>query len=299
MSHPKIVCFGEMLWDVFPQQKIAGGAPMNLALHLQHLKAQVAFVSKIGDDQEGEELLTLLHEHALPTDKVLIDPTLPTGRVIVDDADKENIKYEIVKPSAWDNITWNENLQHEVSKADAFIFGSLAAREPNSRTTLLKLLDTPVLKVFDINLRAPFYSFELLKQLLAFADILKLNEEELAKLMEFHMLEGDYINALDHIAKEYRLQMICVTKGKHGADLYKNGALTTHVGYQVKVEDTVGSGDAFLSAFIYSYLEGNCPDKILDDACALGALVATKKGGTPKYTAAEIERIKRDGKRAC
>src|SRR5690606_35866237 len=132
-----------MLWDVFPKQKIAGGAPMNLALHLQHLKAQVALVSKIGDDQEAEELSTLLHEHALPTDKVLIDRTVRTGTVIVDDADKGIIIYGIVKPSPWDNITWNEGLQHEVSKADAFISGRLAARAPNSRTTLLKLLDTP------------------------------------------------------------------------------------------------------------------------------------------------------------
>src|SRR5690606_18552842 len=163
----KIVCFGEMLWDVFPTGKIAGGAPMNVALHLHQLGAEVGFVSKVGDDQDGRDLLDFVQQFGLSTDQISLDPTLPTGRVIVDDSDKENVRYEIVLPSAWDNINWTETFQSKVDQADAIIFGSLAAREGVSRNTLLQFLDTNTLKVLDINLRTPFYSFELLQKLLS------------------------------------------------------------------------------------------------------------------------------------
>lgn len=288
----KIVCFGEMLWDVFPHEKIAGGAPMNVALHLNHQKAEVTFVSRIGNDKEGQELMDFIRSYGLPTDHILVDSTLPTGKVLVDDGDKENIRYEIVQPAAWDNIDWSEELQRKVDEADAFLFGSLAAREVKSRDSLLKFLDTDTLKIFDINLRTPFYSFELLQKLLSRTNILKLNEEELQVLIDFHDFPSDSAKALDRLTVRYDLDMICVTKGKNGADLYVEDELFSHPGYPVTVQDTVGSGDAFLSAFVINYFKGKSPEHILDEACALGALVAMHKGGTPKYDVGDIEKIK-------
>jgi len=288
----KIVCFGEMLWDVFPKEKIAGGAPMNVALHLHHMKADVVFISRVGNDQDGQQLTDIVRGHGLPTLDILIDPSLPTGKVLVDDRDKENIRYDIVRPSAWDNIEWNEGLQQQVDQADAFLFGSLAAREERSRKSLLQFLKTDTLKIFDINLRAPFYSFELLQELLFHTDILKLNEEELQILIDFHGFPQDTMTALDKMAALYDLEVICVTKGKNGAGLFIEDEFFNHPGYPVTVQDTVGSGDAFLSAFVINFLEGKNPEQLLDEACALGALVATRKGGTPKYNKEDIERIK-------
>jgi fructokinase len=288
----KIVCFGEMLWDVFPYAKIAGGAPMNVALHLYHLGTEVSLISRIGDDQDGGDLLEFVQQYGLATDQISVDPSLPTGRVIVDDSDKENIRYKIVQPAAWDNIEWNEELQHKVNQAGAFIFGSLAARGETSRVTLLHLLDSPALKVFDINLRSPFYSKEGLQELLSRTDILKLNEEELQILSEYHGLLGNTVSAMKELSALYSLRMICVTKGKNGADLYADNSFLSHPGFVVTVEDTVGSGDAFLAALVDGYLSGKRYEQILEDACALGALVATRKGGTPRYTPVDIERIK-------
>ena len=288
----KIVCFGEMLWDIFPYEKIAGGAPMNVALHLHQQKAEVIFISRVGDDKEGQALMDFIRNYGLPPDHILIDLSLPTGKVLVDDGDKENIRYEIVRPSAWDNIDWSEELQRKVDQADAFLFGSLAAREEKSRDSLLKFLNTNTLKIFDINLRAPFYSFELLKELLSRTNILKLNEEELKILIDFHGFSEDTTKALDRLTALYDLDMICVTKGKNGADLYMEDELFSHPGYPVTVQDTVGSGDAFLSAFVINFLDGKTPEQILDEACALGAFVAARKGGTPKYELADIEKVK-------
>ncbi|MEX2591348.1 MAG: carbohydrate kinase [Anditalea sp.] len=288
----KIVSFGEMLWDVFPAGSIAGGAPMNVALHLRHLGTDVSLISRVGNDKEGQDLLAFIKDYGLHQKLIQIDQTCPTGKVIVDDGDKENIRYNIVKPAAWDQIEWSEKMQEQVDLADAFIFGSLAAREETSRNTLLTLLETQTLKVLDINLRAPFYSFEVLKKLLSLTDILKINEEELTILSGFHHFPNEMEPALDKLTELYDLNMICVTLGKDGALIYSEEELIKHPGYRVIVQDTVGSGDAFLGAFIYSYLMDKTPEQILDDACALGALVATRKGGTPKYDQQDIDKIK-------
>lgn len=289
----RIACFGEMLWDIFPHGSIPGGAPMNVALHLHYLGAEVDFISKIGHDKEGQKLLEFLNRFGLPTQAIQTSQSLPTGKVLVNDDDKENIQYEIVRPAAWDGIKWSEKLQGIVDRSDALVFGSLAAREETSRNTLFQLLETSALKVLDINLRAPFYSFELLQKLLFRTDILKVNEEELIALGHFHKWSGDTEFLLNELAGFYGIDLICVTLGKNGALLYYEDGLMTHPGYPVTVQDTVGSGDAFLSMFIYSYLMDKAPEQLLDDACALGALVATYKGGTPQYKLEDIKNIKK------
>ena len=289
----KITCFGEMLWDIFPNGSIPGGAPMNVALHLHYLGAEVDFISKIGQDQEGQKLLRFLNEFGLPTHAIQTSQSLPTGKVLVNDGDKENIQYEIVRPAAWDEIAWSETLQEKVDRSDALLFGSLAAREETSRNTLFQLLKTNTLKVCDINLRAPFYSFEVLQELLSHTDLLKVNEEELRVLSSFHQWSGNTEFLLDKLTGFYALDLVCVTLGKDGALLYYEDKLIPHPGYPVTVQDTVGSGDAFLSMFIHSYLMNKAPEQLLDDACALGALVATHKGGTPQYSLGDIENIKK------
>jgi len=288
----KIVCFGEMLWDVFPFGKVAGGAPMNVALHLHQLKADVTFLSKVGSDQAGQDLLSFLQNHGLRTGHILVDPSLPTGKVVVDDKDRENVRYQIVHPAAWDNIIWTDTLQSKVNQADAIVFGSLATRSEVSRSTLLELLHTATLRVFDINLRSPFYSKEGLQDLLSQTDILKLNEEELQILIEYYSLPSYPKAAIKELSARYNLRLVCVTKGKDGADLYAEDAFFSHPGFVVAVQDTVGSGDAFLAAMVAGYLDGADYQQILENACALGAWVASKKGGTPRHNKEEIENTK-------
>jgi fructokinase len=292
--HKKIVCFGEMLWDVFPTGKIAGGAPMNLALHLCQLGDEVSFISGVGADVEGQNLLAFIERFGLNPELIQTHPNYPTGKVLVNNSDKENITYDIVKPAAWDQIAWSPEQQEKVDQADAFIYGSLATREETSRKTLLKLLETKSLKVLDINLRPPFYNFEILEDLLFLTDVLKTNEEELKILAALHQLPDKVETVLEKLTELYDLSLICVTMGKNGALLYYEEDLYSHPGYQVEVRDTVGSGDAFLAAFVNSHLKHLPPERILDDACALGALVASLPGGTPTYSPEDVKKIKQE-----
>ncbi|EON76220.1 Fructokinase [Lunatimonas lonarensis] len=290
----KAICFGEMLWDVFPKKKIAGGAPMNVALHLQHLGLETSMISRVGKDKMGADLIRFVESYGLDTSLIQTDETLPTGTVHVDDSDPENIKYEIVKPAAWDRIEWNESIRRNALLADAFIYGSLALREPLSRGTLFDILaQTDCLKVLDINLRPPFYTAELIEQLLNSCNVLKINEEELTTIAGFHNLPTKMSLALERLAEQFDIELLCVTLGAKGALIYQDGEVISHPGYPVTVKDTVGSGDAFLAGFVANYLEKKPLEQTLDYACALGALVATKEGGTPSYQQEEIDQLKK------
>ncbi len=293
----KVVCFGEMLWDCFPDFETAGGAPMNVALHLKQLGLEVQMVSRLGNDEYGRKLLDFVKGYDLNTDLIQGDLEHPTGMVLVDDTNKENIKYDIVAPSAWDFIRLTEENLQAVTEADALVFGSLGVRNEMSWNTLYHLVQQPVLTIFDINLREPFIDFNKIDSLLGYADILKINEDELAFLADYFEIENvnDHKNNLDSIkafcdfvVAQYPVEIICITLGSNGAMIYCQGEITKHDGYKIQVEDTIGSGDAFLSGFVKMYLAGKNPREILDFSCKMGAYVATQQGGTPKYKLEEF-----------
>ncbi len=289
---PTAICFGEVLWDIFPTEKVAGGAPMNVAMRLQSLGINAAIISKIGNDVLGKDLLQIINTNQVNTSFVQVDNHLPTGEVQVHLDTAGTASYTIVQPSAWDAIEWNEHLQHAVAATDVFVFGSLVCRNEVSKKTLLQLLEVAKFKVFDVNLRSPFYNIELLVELMQKANLIKLNDEELnfitaalntsAKTTEEQIL---------HIAALTNTPTICVTKGKDGAVLYSNNQCYTHPGFKVVVADTVGAGDSFLAALITQLLSQKEPAEILPFACATGSLVASKKGANPNITFNEIEEL--------
>ena len=287
-----VVIFGEMLWDCLPTGAVAGGAPMNVALNLHQLGLNSRLISAVGKDEDGKKLLSFLKEFDLPLDLIQIKADHETSKVLVDTTDPENIKYTIVSPVAWDFIEWNENLDKVVEEADAFVFGTLGVRNTESLKTLLQLLRHPTLRIFDANLRPPFYDFEVIETLLGYADVLKINEDELEIFADYFKTEPTIEGLCFHLDQHYPMEIICVTRGSKGAIIYQKGKITEHAGYKVQVQDSIGAGDAFLSGFIKTYLEEKSPEEILDFACKIGAFVATKKGGTPRYAESDIHRIK-------
>lgn len=287
----KVVVFGEMLWDCLPSGSVPGGAPMNVALNLHQLGLDSRLISAIGNDDDGEKLLEFLEEFQLPTDLIQRKNDHETSKVLVDNSDPENMKYTIVSPVAWDYITWNSKMDEAVENSDAFVFGTLGVRNAESLNTLIKLLHHQTIRIFDANLRPPFYDFEIIETLLGYADILKINEVELEIFADYFNLEPSISAVCEYLDHHFPMDLICVTKGSKGALIYEKGHVIEHPGYKIKVEDSIGAGDAFLSGFIKMYLEDNPPTKTLDFASKLGAFVATKKGGTPKYTLAEVDAI--------
>ena len=283
----KIVCFGEVLWDLLPSGKIAGGAPMNVAYHLSRFGYSTTMISRIGQDDLGIELLQFLNGKGVDTQWIQVDDALPTGIVKVTLTDKGQPSYEIVQPVAWDDIERNEQNRKVVEASDVFIYGSLAARNEISQQTLFELLDVAKFKVFDVNLRPPFYSKDLLEKLLHQANIVKMNDEELEIIGAWHEMNeiSQQVNLnhlLTRLRKIYNLKGIIVTIGAKGAIYSDDTGYYEQNGFPITVQDTIGSGDSFLAGFMSQYLNSIIPQKCLEFACATGAYVATQKGGTPQ-----------------
>ncbi len=288
----KAVCFGEILWDVFPDRVHIGGAPLNVASRLSSMGIDTEMISRVGTDKEGDELLAYLQCKKVATGNILKDDEHPTGRVNIKLSEAGSATYDIVYPSAWDRIELTEAMKSSVENADAFIYGSLACRDQVSRKTLFELLAKAKYKVLDLNLRPPHYSEELLLKLIETADLIKINDEELFEIAEimgspYHSLEQNLL----FLAVKSGTQSICVTKGSHGAVFMNGKKLYYNSGYKVKVKDTVGAGDSFLGTLIARLLLGDEPQRALDIACAVGALVAAKEGANPDLSEELIHRF--------
>lgn len=290
MRKIKVLCFGEVLFDCFPNGERIGGAPLNVASRLSSLGINTELISKVGEDKKGEAILKFLQENKVETNNIGRDKNFSTGVVKVSLSAGGSATYDIAYPAAWDKIQSDSKKKKKVREADAFIFGSLICRDQVSRETLFELLPEAKYKILDINLRAPHYQKEVLRDLMQKADFIKFNDDELFEIAE--MLGSSY-NSLEQnlhfLARKTNTGSICVTKGRHGAVLLKNDSLYYNSGYKIKVKDTVGAGDSFLATLIAKLLQKEPPQTALDYACAIGALVAGKEGANPELNRETVE----------
>jgi len=288
----KAVAYGEVLWDVFEDKKKIGGAPLNVALRMKTLGCEVAMISCVGNDEDGKAILNHVKQLGLQTDAIMQSETFPTGLVKVTLDERGSATYEINYPSAWDKIVLNNQAETLVINADVLIYGSLVCRDKVSRDSLEDLLQMNIYKVFDVNLRKPHYTYEVLERLMLSADFIKFNHEEILEIAKalqspFESLEEN----IHFIAELTHTKAICVTRGKHGALLFWKGQLYENEGYPVKVADTVGAGDSFLASLITYLLTDKNPQTSIDFACAVGALVAESAGANPEISFSRIENM--------
>jgi fructokinase len=285
----KIICFGEVLYDVFPSHRKIGGAPLNVAIRMASLGVNAQIISRVGNDAIGKELIQFIAENGVDTSSIQIDKTHDTGEVIVQLDAKGSASYTINYPVAWDKISCTAEDEIKVKKADALIFGSLICRDTISHESLLEIINYAKYAIFDVNLRAPFYTKELLINLMMQSDFIKFNDDELYEISDYlnspyHSLEQNLL----YIAKQTNTKHICVTKGSHGAVLYYNEKLYYNSGYKIDVVDTVGAGDSFLASLLSRLLMGYDPQIAIDFACAMGAMVAQCEGANPKISSESV-----------
>jgi fructokinase len=288
----EILCVGEILWDALPKGLFLGGAPFNVARHLHALGEEVAVVSRVGEDVLGDEALRRLRAQGLSPALVQRDDELPTGFVRVAlDAHTGEPDYEIVEPAAWDAIALTDALEQHAAEAAALVFGSLAQRASVSRRTIQRLCETDALRAFDINLRPPYVDRAVVEHSLRAADVVKLNDEELRRLQNWFDLATSPEEAMDDLATTFDCRAVCVTWGREGARLWQDGVCSHQSGYAVAVADTVGAGDAFLSALLAGLLDGRGGESLLDLANRLGAYVASHAGASAAYEVESLDDI--------
>ncbi len=286
MSQPfKVVGLGEMLWDMLPSGKQLGGAPSNFAYISALLGSEGIVASRVGDDPLGNEALRRLAALGVTTGFVQRDTLHATGTVQVQVDHAGQPKFEIAEGVAWDFLQWTAHWHTLASEVDAICFGSLAQRAAASRATILQFLEQAAKKavrVFDVNLRQTFFSKEILTESLKRADIVKVNDEELPRIMQLFGLDhGDEIASADTLMERHNLKLICVTRGCRGSLLIGPSGLNEHPGYRIQVADAIGAGDAFTAGLVQEYMRGSTLPQMNETANRVGAWVASETGAMP------------------
>ena len=281
----RVVGLGEVLWDLFPGRACLGGAPANFAYITTLMGDHGMVASRVGQDSRGLEALRHLEELRLDIDHVQTDREHPTGTVNVDVDGNGIPRFDIAQPVAWDHLQWTADWEHLAQTADAVCFGSLAQRSPVSRATVqlfLKSTARSTLKVFDVNLRQGFYSQEVLADSMMLADILKLSDDELPKIMVLSGISHkDELSSARQLIDRYELELVSITRGGRGSLLVSADSASEHGGFKVHVADTVGSGDAFTAGLVHEYLHGASLDLMNEVANLVGAWVASEVGAMP------------------
>ncbi len=285
-----IVCYGELLWDMLPNGKVVGGAPFNISNRAQSLGTSSVVLTSVGDDELGKELVASVSEKGNSTDYIQVHPALATSTVDVVVSNGGEPTYTINYPVAWDDIRLSEYLIEAVGHAKMFVYSSLGLRDKRSRQVLFELLKYAKIKVCDINLREGHYDKSTIIKMLEEADILRMNEFELKMAAQWLGIKYEsFKEGVIKISDHFGYQGVVATLGGEGAMSYTDKIFYHQDVFNVSVVDTVGAGDAFLATYLSELIKGTQEADALRKACAVGALTASKPGGTPEISSAEIE----------
>lgn len=285
-----VIVFGEVLFDHFPGYRKFGGAPFNFAYHLKQFGMDVRFISKVGNDKAGDEILKILISHGFDTNDIQIDKKFPTGYVEIQ-LDKKGIpSYHIVKNTAYDNIIINNNIERylEDAKTTMMYFGTLIQRSSVAEKEFKKIFQLKSKNAkgfYDINLRKDCYSKGIIQNSLEVTNILKINDEELEEMENMFHLEIKEANKkkfIDYIFEKYPIEIIAITKGEKGSEFITHDShFRIDARTPSKIGDTVGAGDAFASVLAYGILNNMDLKTVTEMASAFAAHVCENIGAIP------------------
>jgi fructokinase len=291
------ISIGEILWDVVGETEHLGGAPFNFSAHLAKLGHTVSFISAVGADQRGQRILDSMARMGLSTRYMRQVQDQATGAVTVTLSPEGQPQFVIHRPAAYDfpQLT-DAELSYLVSRpVDWIYFGTLLQMSPSAKAVTLRLLEssgTAARRFYDVNLRRGCWDPALVRELMARATMVKLNEEE---AVEVSRIFSQPLASLEDFCRRYAGRFgwegVCITRGEGGCALFLGGEYVEAGGYRVEVADTVGAGDAFAAAFVHGFSSGWVPTRIADFANRVGAVVASRRGAIPSWSLAEAESL--------
>ena len=291
-----IVSIGEVLWDVFGETEHLGGAALNFAAHAKILGHSVSFISAVGEDQRGRRALEKMEAMGLPTRFVCQVKDHPTGTVTVSLNASGQPHFTIHRPAAYDfpELSAGDLSTLCACLPDWIYFGTLFQMSPDAKAVTLKVIEAnpKARRFYDVNLRENCYEASLVNELMSLATAVKLNDQEVDTIQSmFHWSCRTLLDFCQATARRFGWEAVCVTRGEEGCVLWLDGQYVEAEGYDVRVADTVGAGDAFAAAFVHGMKCGWRPGEIADFANRVGALVASRPGGTPQWTIEEAEAL--------
>jgi fructokinase len=290
-----VVGLGELIWDVFPEERRLGGAPSNFAYLSRLLGAEAAIASRVGRDPLGAEALEKLSRAGVSTRHVQTDDSHPTGTVGVRIGDGGEPHFNVNENSAWDYLEWTRDWEGLAASAAVVCFGTLGQRHATARATVTRFIEATragALRLFDVNLRHSFFTPEMLARSLALSTVVKLNAEELSAAAHMLALDASGERATaDALLERFGLDLVAVTRGAGGSLLVSREGADEHPGFQARVADTIGCGDAFAAALAHCLRRGATLALSNEIANRVGAWVSTQTGATPEADPATVARL--------
>jgi fructokinase len=296
----KLIGIGEILWDVIGGQEHLGGALLNLSVHVARLGRDASLVSAVGADQRGDRALEAMSALGLSIDFIQRSDEWPTGIVTVTVADDGQPEFEIHRPAAYDSMTLDNAALERLTAWDPdwICYGTLLSMYPRGRNVLFETMDAfpRARRFYDVNLRPKSFTPELVLALLGRATVVKLNQDEVRSLDRMFQRSSRTLEEFCRgQAERWAWEAVCVTRGELGCAILAGDQYVEVPGYRVQVADTVGAGDAFSAAFLHGLNAGWPAIQIGDFANRLGAIVASRPGGTAPWSVDEIQALSRFG----
>ena len=292
-----ILVFGEILYDIYDDVAVIGGAPFNYSVQLSRLISKndnLKFITALGKDDFSKDAFKFIENENIDSSLMQVLDNYETGKATVFMNENKIPDYIIHENVAWDNIEFNSDIEKSLKeKYDLFYFNILSCRSEKSYSTLkniFKNIDSKY-KVCDVTFRKNYYTKEKIKEALEFINILKINDDELAiiKSLFYPNLQNDNEILLKNLNKDFNIDYIFLTLGKSGASSFYNNQYIFKPSNKIKVVDTVGVGDSFCAALSYAILKKLDIKKVLDFASAVSEEMIQVKGGTAKYNIKAIK----------
>ena len=300
----KIVAFGEVVWDVLPNGKVLGGTPLNMAFRCNCFNEQGYLLSRVGEDDLGIEALKQLKELGISDDNVQMDFEFPTGTVIVTFNENNEPHFKVKLDVAFDHIEFSAEALKLARNADCLFFGLLPQRFGISKNTIRELIkESPdSIRFFDLKLFEHFFDTKQVETLLRSSNIVRIKEKEIDFLCEKLQIQAESLEEFGlQMALKYKVSLILVTRGENGVFVYdkENGAFEDS-GYELKMQDNIGSGMAFSAGFLHYFLNGESLEDAIKFGNAAGALNATRRGATSFFNKKDVlQFMKNSKKRNC
>ncbi len=282
-----ILVVGEILFDVFEKEKQLGGAPFNFAYHLKNFGFPVRYISRIGNDTHGKEILNILEHHHFNIDDIQIDAKYDTGTVIVQLSSSGNPTFHINTDVAYDYINYLPK-EHStlIDMADFIYFGTLVQRSKQGFENIQRFMENrrpDTVCFYDINLRPDCYSEKVILTSLEHADILKLNTQELDECKRIFRFSKNNDAFIHFLMDQYALKIVAITRGDKGSELYtKDGHFQAKINRVSSIVDTVGAGDAYSSMLAIGIIKGWEPARILSIASMFASRICEIRGAIPE-----------------
>lgn len=282
----RVVGIGEVLWDIYRDQRFLGGSPANFVIHAQQLGDEGIIVSRIGHDGMGDELVRALQARNIAADYLQVDKKKGTGTVVIQLDVRGVPSFSCTDDVAFDYLQFTPEDAKLAMSADAVMFGSLAQRSDAARAAIRQFLQkVRGIKLFDLNARSRDGRFQsMVVESLQLADMLKANEREVKFIMKLFRREGEKISTFcRYLMETYNLRLAVITREHEGAVVITADDIVMSKGFPVKVVDTTGAGDAFAAGFLHKYLRQATLQDAVDFANRLAAFVCTQRGATPEF----------------